>query len=213
VYRRIYDSSGGGIGSQSTLHLSSAGSYFSLNVQTVAPAQPHSTGTVVTCRSQDPAPNHLVVAPKQPGTALGNAQFGGTKDMDIFGSPQSTTVSCTASVFDAVPTNNPSALSAANPNLDDAFPPMGTVVFAWSNAGVVNTVSSCNLVRVDASVSQPAQAPGQAPFFSSCTTSFSISGTLGSPIQANITATYGGENGAVPGHRPAFPYVMNVDFM
>jgi hypothetical protein len=192
----------------------------------------HPTGIVVLCDNADSPAGHLKVfqfnlgdkgdsSSHYPGATFGNAWFGGTtsaanpggsppgtyggtKDLDVFGTPHGTNVACAVWVYDSVNggANNPAVSSSPNPNLQESFPPSGVVTVSFSANGgpaVPITGAQCTLTPV-AAATQPVQSGTQAPFFSFCPVNISIGGgSVGGP-QEYIVVSYSGEATSNPAH-------------
>jgi hypothetical protein len=153
---------------------------------------------------------------------FGSATFQGTTDLKISGTPYSTKLTCTATVFDANPdlakpnlSDNPSVNPSANPNKQANYPPMGKLTFEIDDGTTITTMSpACPpLTLIDSSTLNPKQAPGQAPFMSSCPSGqINISSSKTAPREPAITVKYGGEGGATPGHAAANDFRIHVNF-
>jgi hypothetical protein len=126
-------------------------------------------------------------------------------------------------VYDAS-ANNPAVDGTANPNWDEAYPPLGLVKFKYFDGASTTVVATCPLMQSPLAGPPPLrQAMGQAPFVSTCvsTSPFSMSGpiaTVGVSInQASITVEYETECTGPCGGGGAAPhggstYAINVDF-
>jgi hypothetical protein len=180
VYRRIFDSMGGGGGTTPPLSLttSAGGPPYIAYVQILPPQYgAHGTHAVAVCNSADANVTMRTDPITTPSVSFGNAEFQSTFGMDVKGT-MGTQITCTATVLDGDP--NPAATSG-DPNLGDAYPPRGTVTFKFDGA----SKATCSLQRVDFAAAPTQQAPGQAPFMSTCstmTTPFSITGIVNGPL-------------------------------
>jgi hypothetical protein len=220
IYRRIYDSNLQGVNNALPLTvaaldavLGDVKSYAVRIVPQIASDSVHPSAVVALCT--DPADSG---APQNGPMPFGNvpAQFQGTHDIDVTGGTGSASISCTATVYDAS-ANNPAADTAAIPNKDEAHPPLGMVTFKYFDGSSSTTVvATCPLVRSDLAGPPPLQqASGQAPFVSTCTRVFPLSGPVSPPpgIQPSITVEYETEIGALGGAaHGASTSTINVNF-
>ncbi len=175
IYRRLYDRAGGGAGANPvlTLTLTYADKKTSTTVgynaiRVTAPTSQHATDIAAVCSLTSGS------ATVSPGTLTdGNATFDTSASIAI--TSGTAWFSCSVRVLDTRP--NPAA-SNGNPDLADAFPPLGSV--GVSHNGSI--VGNCTLQPAATSASPPpAQALGQEPFFASCTTPiFPLAGASGS---------------------------------
>ena len=214
VYRRMFDANSKGVGSQPALTISSpllSGTASVTLNPIVAPSTLNPSGMYVSCIDKDPLSPHLTVQPVSPDPTFGNAQFKATNTMQITGAPYVTAVQCTALVFDANPTGNPSVVSSGSPNQQQAFPPAGNVTFSWATSSTSVTIATCQLTRIDYSAAFPQQAIGQAPFMSSCQTpTLTLSGSPGQTSRLDVD--YAGEGGASRAHSASPQQSVHVDF-
>ncbi len=182
IYRRLFDSSGGGaplIAPPLTLQASMSTSppYTKINVITAGTLHPTVAVPPVCVRKSGSAASTPL------GTfVVGNAKFQQTQEIDITGG--SATFDCTIIVIDASP--NPALTYSkpapdGNPDRGEAHPPTGIVHVVINGTGY-----GCSgpLVRADM-ISAPVlvtQAFGQAPFASTCT-------VLGVPMSGAVPST------------------------
>ena len=200
LYRRLYDSSYGGVGATPPLVLSALfGSYTFAQPNILSPAShgPHpSQGTIFCTVTGQPGVNIL-----NGGAIVRNATFPWSQSIDVNYGGTSVDLTCTASVFDTDPSPvydyGVSPGNNSNPNYADAYPPMGPVTFTQNGTPMG---LSCALMRVDLLAPLPGlvQALGQSPFLSNCTKGITVAGAVGSTVKLGFT--YGGEPIASPGH-------------
>jgi hypothetical protein len=224
LYRRLYDSSYGGVGptpplvitalDPSTYQPITSYTYPLPNITSPSGGTFHQAQGYTYC-------NPGSFNQSNQNSMFSNATIQSTQSIDVHGGTVggtgSVTLTCTAYVFDVRPSpvlNYGWLLapgSTSNPNFADGNPPMGVAHFRQNG----NPMANCPLGRVDfaaltsdpnGTIFPPGQATGQAPFMSSCTlANFPISGTITDMANlgtAPVTVgfSYDGEPVSSPGH-------------
>jgi Flp pilus assembly pilin Flp len=181
IYRRVYDTFGGGANTTPVLSLQLVYANGTATnavypdptktppdppIRVIAPIHQHPTETVAVCKRT--ALGSATVAPPT-NVDVGSAHFQRTPSIDqINGMAE---FSCDIRVVDKDP--NPAFYgpgSTSNSDIADAYPPLGATALTYTDStGAPSIVGNCVLNPVPSTVVPPAQAHGQEPFFAQCT--------------------------------------------
>ena len=231
VYRRLFDSTRGGVGARPILTIAAPGLStarpFTYNdasgskIQVVPQSDVHPAQLFVNCAATSPD-SALTQSPN-----VGLATFIATIEIGVHERPTKS-VTCNALVLDA--TANPALAAMPDSNLAESHPPLGSVTVSFFDGGDFGTLNpsspSCQLVRLDqpdTSSTNPqspsrsvVQPTGQEPFMAQCTLPAFKANVTAKPTgsgpgqipQPYLTFSYDGADGA---HASA-TQIINVDY-